>query len=285
MENGLKNSEVRVEMSKEFLVVDFHVHCFPDDLAKRALARLSAAPSGKQINYYTGGTIGDLRHSMEQAGISVAVVQPVATKPQQVRKINDWAAANQSSSIVFFASMHPDLPDWREEIRRIRELGFRGIKFHPDYQSFFVDDPRLFPLYEKIFQEGLWVLFHAGVDIGLLPPYHCTPKRLANLLKLFPGAKIIAAHMGGYLCWDEVEEHLLGKEIYFDTSYSFNDLGREKMAKFIREHGPEKVLFGTDSPWTDQKRELQKFCSLELPQQVRERVLGLNAASLLALER
>jgi predicted TIM-barrel fold metal-dependent hydrolase len=272
-------------MSEEFLVVDFHVHCFPDDLAERALTRLSAAPSGKQIKYYTGGTISDLQCSMEQAGVSVAVVQPVATRPQQVRKINDWAAAHQSSSIVFFASMHPDLPDWKEEIRRIKEQGFRGIKLHPDYQNFFVDDPRLFPLYENVFQEGLWILFHAGVDIGLLPPYHCTPKRLASLLKLFPGARIIAAHMGGYLCWDEVEEHLLGREIYFDTSYSFDVLGPEKMVRLICEHGPEKILFGTDSPWTDQKREVQKFRNLELPLQVKEKVLGLNAVSLLALQR
>lgn len=262
------------------MIIDFHTHCFPDELAGRAIPLLA---SRANIEPYTDGTVHGLRSSMRRAGISLSVVQPVATRPQQVRKINEWARSSQGGELLFFAAFHPDLEQPLEEIRLIKEQGFKGIKLHPDYQEFYVDDERLFPIYEAIFEEELIILFHAGVDVGLPPPVHCTPQRLARVLRHFPGGRIVAAHMGGYLCWEQVERELLGKEIFFDTSFSFRDLGRERMKRLILEHGPEKILFATDSPWTDQRAEVDNIRSLGLPEDVTVMILGLNAASLLGL--
>lgn len=264
-------------------IIDFHTHCFPDELAAKALSKLSLAPSGEDISYYTDGTLEGLKSSLRTAEIDLAVIQPVATKPQQVRKINDWAAANTGPPVIFFAGMHPDFSDWRQEFKRIKDLGFRGFKLHPDYQKFFVDEPRLFPFYEAAFDEDLFILFHAGVDVGLPPPYHCSPQRLARLLRIFPGAKIIAAHMGGYLYWEDVEQYLVGEDLYFDTAFSFAKMGKERMTKMILEHGPEKILFGTDSPWTDQGQELKNFFSLELSSDIKKKILSSNAAAILGI--
>ncbi|MGB9792563.1 MAG: amidohydrolase family protein [Thermacetogeniaceae bacterium] len=260
------------------MVIDFHTHCFPDELARRAIPLLA---SRAKIKPHVDGTVTDLCRSMRKAGIFLSVVQPVATRPQQVRKINEWARGNQRRELLFFAAFHPDLERPFEEIKRIKDQGFKGIKLHPDYQEFFVDEERMFPIYEAIFNEELIILFHAGVDVGLPPPVHCTPKRLANVLRLFPGGKVIAAHMGGYLCWDEVERELLGKEVFFDTSFSFCKLGKERMRRMILEHGPEKILFATDSPWTDQSEEVANIRSLGLPEDLTQKILGLNAASLI----
>ncbi len=270
------------------MVVDFHVHCFPDDLAPRALSKLAAAAG---VEPYLDGTASSLRRSMREAGISLSVVQPVATRPQQVRAINAWAAEQEAirrsglhpEQLLFFGTLHPDLADWREEIRRIKEDGLRGIKFHSDYQGFFVDEERMWPVYEALFQEGLIILFHAGADIGLLPPVHCTPEGLARVLRRFPGGRIVAAHMGGYLCWEGVARHLVGTEIYLDTSFSFADLGAAGMVRLIRAHGPHKVLFGTDSPWTGQKESLASIQGLDLPPDAKERILHRNALFLLGL--
>lgn len=262
------------------MIIDFHTHCFPDELASRAIPLL-AANAG--IEPRLDGTIEDLCRSMQEAGISLSVVQPVATRPQQVRKINDWANTRQGGELLFFAGFHPDLDNPVEEIKRIKEAGFRGVKLHPDYQNFFVDEERMLPIYEALFNEGLIILFHAGVDVGLPSPVHCTPERLARLLKLFPGGKIVAAHMGGHLYWEEVEKELVGKDLFLDTSFSFYKLGSEGMRRLILEHGPEKILFGTDSPWTDQKEELNRIRSLHLPQDSLKQILGLNAALLLGL--
>lgn len=262
------------------MIIDFHTHCFPDELARRAIPLLA---SRAKITPYADGTAQGLCSSMKKAGISLSVVQPVATRPQQVRRINEWAKNNQGGELLFFAAFHPDLERPLEEIKLIKEQGFKGIKLHPDYQEFFVDEERMFPIYEAIFKEDLIILFHAGVDVGLPPPVHCTPQRLAKVLEHFPGGKVVAAHMGGYLCWDEVERELLGKEVFFDTSFSFCDLGKERMQRLILGHGPEKILFATDSPWTDQSEEIANIRSLGLTEEMTQKILGLNAASLIGV--
>ena len=63
-----------------------------------------------------------------------------------------------------FGSVHPSHPDALKELERIHALGIKGIKFHPDYQYFFVDEERMFPIYEKCGKLGLIVVFHAGWD-------------------------------------------------------------------------------------------------------------------------
>jgi hypothetical protein len=266
------------------MVVDFHAHCFPDSLAPAAIPKLAAAGG---IEARLEGTAAALKRSMGEAGISLTVVQPVATRPQQVRKINAWAAAEQAAQprdgprLLFFGALHPDLEDWRDEIGRIKKDGLRGVKLHPEYQNFYVDDERMFPIYESLFQEDLILLFHAGEDIGIPPPVHSLPERLARLLDRCPGGRVVAAHMGGFRCWEAVKRLLVGRDIYFDTSYSFAELGAAGMADLIRAHGANKILFGTDSPWTGQGEELARIRSLGLPQHDLERILFRNAVSLL----
>lgn len=262
------------------MIIDIHTHCFPDNLAPRAISTLA---NKANIQPYTDGTINGLKKSMKTAGINISFIQPIATKPEQTTGINKWAIESQDENIRFFGTLHPDFPYWKDEIKVLAQAGIKGIKFHPDYQNFFVDEPRLFKIYEKIFEAGLIILFHAGIDIGLPKPYHCTPQKLKKVLDSFPGAKIIAAHMGGYLYWKEVEKQLVGRDIYFDTSYSLTDLGAQTMAKIIKEHGTNKIIFGTDSPWGEQAKEIQMLKALELSHEELQMVLSDNAQKLLGL--
>lgn len=260
------------------MIIDIHTHCFADNLAARAISVLSRKGN---INPYTDGTVKGLKSSMKNAGVDISVLQTIATKPEQTNTINRWAVSVQDDSIMSFGTLHPDYPHWKDEIRYLAQSGIKGIKLHPDYQGFFVDDPALFPIYEAIFNEGLIVLFHAGIDIGFPDPCHCPPARLRNVADAFPGARIIAAHMGGYKCWEDVERYLVGTEIYFDTSFSFDALGAFQMKKLILEHGTEKILFGTDSPWADQAVEIQNIKSIGLSASETEMILGGNAMALL----
>ncbi len=260
------------------MIIDIHTHCFPQDMAPQVVPYLAGLAG---INPYLGGTVDELKSSMKKAGIDYSVIQCIATKPQQTRTVNDWAVEMQGDGIFSFGSIHPDFPRWKEELKRLKEAGIKGIKLHPDYQDFFIDEERMFEIYERVFQLDLIILFHAGLDIGLPPPYHCTPLRLLKLINRFPEGKIIAAHMGGYAYWNQVEEMLIGEDIYFDTSYSFNDLGKEKMSRLIKLHGPEKILFGSDSPWTDQSQEVINIMNLDLSEEEKKAVMGGNGARLL----
>lgn len=262
------------------MIIDIHTHAFPDELAPRAL-RVLCENSG--VAACTNGTCAGLVESMKRAGIDRSAIMPIATKPSQARSINSWAAGvnKQYPELICFGSLHPLQDNLCDEIDRLAADGMCGVKFHPDYQEFFVDAPEAIALYRELADAGLIVLFHAGVDIGLPPPVHCTPDRLARVLDAVPAMTSIAAHMGGYECWDDVERYLVGRDLYFDTSYSLADLGPECMAALMRMHGIDRVLFATDSPWTDQASELAAIRALSLSDDEITAVLGGNAARLL----
>ncbi len=261
------------------MIIDMHTHIFPDELAARAVAKL-AEHAG--VPAHTDGTGSGLRASMRRAGIARAALMPVATKPSQVRTINAWTAELNRSfpEFIGFGTLHPAQTDWAEEIARLTADGIRGIKLHHDYQKTFVDDAGFLPIYRALADAGLVLLVHAGVDIGLPPPVHCTPLRLARVLDAVPTLTVIAAHMGGYACWDEVEQYLIGRRLYLDTSYSLADLGAARMTALIRAHGVEQILFGSDSPWTDQQAEVVAINGLPFGDEELTAMLGGNARRL-----
>ena len=266
------------------MIIDIHTHVFPDALAPKALEVLT---HNANVPPLTDGTCSGLLDSMRRSGVDMSCLMPIATRPNQSRSINQWVseACGDREALIPFGSFHPAQENWREEIDFIVEVGLAGVKFHPDYQEFFVDEERMFPIYRALEEAGLIVLFHAGVDIGLPPPVHCPPDRLARVLDEVPNLTIIAAHMGGYFCWDDVERYLVGRNIYFDTSYSLADLGPERMTDLMKAHGTEKILFGTDSAWTDQADEVASIQSLSLSEAEIAAVLGENAFRLLGISK
>ncbi len=175
-------------------VVDIHTHAFADALAPRAVKQL-AIDSG--LAAWHDGTVSGLAAAAEAAGIDVCVVQPVATKPSQVRTINDWALASQTGRIRFFGSMHPDFEDPAGEIARIARLGLKGIKLHTEYQTFKPDEERMAPIYEACITNGMCVLFHAGAD-EFLPTLYGRCDRFVRMLDRWPQLRAILAHLGGY---------------------------------------------------------------------------------------
>lgn len=262
------------------MIIDFHTHIFPDTLAQRAIQELSQRA---KIPPYVDGTADGLRASMQQAGVNYSVLMPIATKPAQAHSINVWAhdINTRYPDLISFGTLHPLMEGWDEEVRWLAEHKFHGVKFHPDYQQFFVDEARLLPLYRALADAGLMVLFHAGIDIGLPPPVGCTPDRLAKVLDAMPNLTIVAAHMGGYQQWDAVEEFLVGRALYLDTCYAYPDLPAERMAAMIQHHGAHHILFGTDSPWREQAAEIETIRQLPLKDEEITAILGENAHRLL----
>lgn len=260
------------------MTIDFHTHCFPDEIAARAVPKLSEH-SG--IPYFVDGTVGGLRASMRRNGIDASVLLQIATKPAQTPTVNRWAIEQDCDDIVGFGSVHPDYPQWRDELDRVADAGLKGIKLHPDYQAFFVDADPLKPIYEHAIARGLILVFHAGVDVGLPDPVHCTPARLLTVYDILRQGTVVLAHMGGWRLWHEVETELAGSTFYFDTSYCSGKLADEDFRRLIRKHGVERILFGSDSPWEDQADALAGVAALGLTPEEEAAVLGGNAARIL----
>lgn len=262
--------------------IDFHTHIYPDRVA---IQTVSAVRQRAGIDAYADGTLEGLKRSMIRAGIDISVVAAVATKPEQVASIHRWLRSIRQPGIEVLAAMHPANPLNSEQMKMLKRQGFRGFKFHPDYQDFFVDDPEMYPLYEAIAAEGMFILFHAGVDRGLPHPVHATPKRLAAVSKAVPELCIVAAHLGGEDAYEETAEHLLGRNLYLDTSFVLRNMPDTFRERFLKEHPAERLLFASDSPWTDQGKELQFLLQLPfLTESDKEKICFSNAARLLGIE-
>ncbi|MBC8458256.1 MAG: amidohydrolase [Deltaproteobacteria bacterium] len=257
-----------------YKIIDIHTHIFPDEIAHKTMRYLEEEANTKA---YLDGTISNLKNSMKKANISISVNQPISTKPSQVQSINNWAKQIQNDEVISFGTIHPKYEGFKDEIKRLKELGIKGVKLHPDYQEFHPDDESMFPIYECLAENDIIILFHAGIDIGRYPPVYGTPQTLANVIDNFPDLKIIASHMGGYKLWDDVEKYLVGREIYFDTSYVIDYMDTERFVKIMENHGFDKILFATDSPWKDQADEVKKISALDIPEKAKEDVFWRNA--------
>lgn len=262
------------------MIIDFHVHAFPDALAAKALPLLSKCSGGVKPNY--DATISGLESYLAKNNVDYAVVLNIATNPHQERKVNDFAISLlEKKNIIPFGSVHPDSPNALSELERLEKAGIRGVKLHPDYQHFFVDDEKMFPIYKKIAELGFITVFHAGVDIGYPKPVHCTPERLLRVLDLFDDAPVVAAHFGGWLLWDSVLEDLCGTKVYLDTAFSSGKMPPDYAKELIKAHGADKVLLGSDMPWSDTLDEVRFVQSLDLSAEDEEKILSNNAKRLL----
>ncbi|MBQ4119820.1 MAG: amidohydrolase family protein [Clostridia bacterium] len=263
------------------MLIDFHTHAFPEKIASKAIEKLSYASGG--LTPYTNGTFFDLKRLFRESAIDKAVVLSIATNATQQKNVNDFAASiNNSQNIFAFGSVFPDAPDALEELERIKALGLKGVKLHPDYQGFSVDDEKMKPIYKKIGELGLITIFHAGQDYGFPPPYGATPEKLEKALNWFQ-SPVIAAHFGGVGCGEQVLERLCGKDIYFDTSFGYGTLPKYYAQKIIDTHGADKILFGTDTPWHTAEMEMKLLNSLEITHADWEKVTHQNAEKLLGI--
>jgi predicted TIM-barrel fold metal-dependent hydrolase len=259
-------------------IIDFHAHAFPDAIAARAVSQLE---HGGGVKAFLDGTVSALLASMDSAGIYTSVICTIATKPEQFDPILKWSKAIASPRIVPLPSIHPKGPDPVGQARQVAEAGLRGIKLHPYYQDFDLDDEALFPLYRALDDLGLFVVFHTGFDFAFPRQRRADPVRVLRVLDRVPSLRLITSHMGAWDDWDEVEKHLLGKPITMDISLSLELLGRERARAMLLAHPPDRILLGTDSPWSSQSETIGLLRSLELDGDLEARILGGNAESIL----
>ena len=282
------------------MIIDIHTHTFPDKIAAATLDKL------KHLSHtipFTDGTAAGLAASMARAGVDRSVVMPVATSPRQVPHVNDASARmnelGAQTGVLSFGCIHPDFDGWKEELARVRDLGLKGIKLHPQYQDTDFDDPRYLRILDRCGELGLVVLTHAGLDIGMPGKDNCAPEMVARALEQVGPVKLVLAHMGGWRQWDRVEALLPGTGVYLDTSFSLGEitplddghyrpgdlplLDEAAFLRMVRRFGPDRILFGTDSPWDDQETALARLRALPLEKSELDAILGGNARKLLEL--
>jgi len=261
-------------------VTDFHTHAFPDTIVDHAMEHLSEVDG---MNAYHDGTLAGLQNSMARCGIGRAVLCTIATKPDHFENIFAWCCEVCSDSIVPLPSVHPADPFFQEHLELIAEQGFVGTKIHPYYQDFTLDDPAYRSFFAVLERLGLLVVSHTGFDAAF-PDWQriADPRRILRLLERHPDLRLITTHLGAWEDWDEVVRHLIGKDIWIEISFAFGRIPDARIKRLLEAHPEEYLLFGTDSPWTDQGKALESLRALGLEQKLEEAILCTNAQRLLS---
>lgn len=264
------------------MIIDFHTHAFPDKLAARAIAKLTY-PS--KIKPSFDGTVSGLLKSMDEAGIEKSVVLNIATKPSQTENIIKWCTEIKSERIIPFASIHPENKNVDDLIKKIRGEGLPGIKLHPMYQNFELDDEKMFFIYEEIVKNNLILLLHTGFDIAFPDERGAEIGRLKKVVQKFTELKIVAAHTGGWRMWDEVLKVIAGLDIWIETSMTLKYIEDRKIfLEILKKHPSDKIMFGTDAPWSNQLEELNLMQGLrDISDDLKQKIFSENARKLLGV--
>lgn len=263
------------------MIIDFHTHAFPDNLAADAMAKLAYS---SKVKPSFDGTVRGLLNSMDIAGIEKSAVLNIATKPEQVANIIKWCLEIKNDRIIPFASIHPANKDFKDLIKRIKGEGLAGIKLHPMYQNFNLDDDRMFFIYEGIAVSGLILALHTGLDIAFRSDKRAEVIRLKKVIIKFPGLKIVAAHTGGWQMWGDVLKEIAGHNLWIETSMTLKYIeDRNILSEILKKHSPDKIMFGTDAPWSNQKEEVGLMNGLDISTELKNKIFSANAQELLSL--
>ncbi len=235
---------------------DVHTHAFHPKIAHKAVAHLN--------DYYdvqcSGlGTIEHLQEEKKKACIDRCVVLCAATAPAQVIPANNYAIEVQKKyeHILCFGTIHPGYEAWQKELQRLKNNGIQGLKLHPDFQSFWMDDPRLLPIIEEAKKDFIFQ-FHIG-DAKAPANNPSCPYKMAKLVDTFPDMRLIAAHLGGYRHWQHAYHALVGRDIWIETSSSTKYIEERLLQEIFQKHDGEKILFGSDYPLYSPAEEMQRL--------------------------
>lgn len=278
------------------MIIDIHAHTFPDEIAHRVITKLANEANTKN---YVDGTVSDLIISSRAAGIDYTILQPVVTNPKQHESINRFAInindSCNSTGIMSFGGIHPDNHNYKEILNTLSSNGIKGIKLHPVFQKVCFDDIRYKRILDYASEKGMAILVHGGIDISFPGEDYVNINNILSVLKDVKPEKLILAHMGCWSDWDMVEKLLVGESIYFDTAFTIDPivgvnnkirsdvapLSMEQFIRIVRSHGAERIIFGSDCPWSDQSASIERIKNSGLTPEECDFILGKNAARLI----
>lgn len=260
-------------------IIDCHCHIYPDKIADRAVQGISEFYN---IDMCYDGRYDTLIKSGEKIGVTHYIVFSVATTPRQVSSINSFIADTVKKSdglMTGLGTLHPDSDTIEEDVNQIIELGLKGVKMHPDFQKFRIDDPKCDRIYD-LCEGKLPVFLHTGdTRYGFSNPDNVVP-----VLEKYKNLTVIGAHFGGWSCWKEAAEKLHKyKNFYVDCCSTFDWLTNEQVKELIEIYGSDKVMFGTDFPMWSHEEEFGRFKELELSSEQEEKILYKNAMKVFSL--
>jgi predicted TIM-barrel fold metal-dependent hydrolase len=245
------------------------------------------------VDLFRAEAIAILQPEVEGEDRDRAVAEIDRTMADRFRDFNRWLVdtLRDVPQITPFVGADPWALTPEENVAHLTEMaerGAKGIKLHPVVQRFEPGDPRMHPIYEACREMGLTVLSHTGSAKG--GERFAEPNGFADVVKDFPGLKVVLAHLGGGR-WLQTEQFAEAfPEVAFDLCEIVEWTGapnaptREELARLIQSVGSERVMLGTDFPWYDLDHTVELVMDLPLlGQEEKDAILGANAVRILGL--
>ncbi len=224
---------------------------------------------------------------MDEARISRSILY--AVEAPIVYASNEYVAGlceKYPDRLIGFASADPKASDAPAVLERaIRELGLKGVKFHPPLQDFFPDDESIFPVYRKLAELGVPVVFHVGTTPfgSLCRLSQANPLLLDEVAVRFPDLRILLTHLG--TLWHNEAFMVVEKNpnVFIDTAAYLYEIPQLLTRDLVDRIGADKIIFGTDypMPYAGRVHRMKDFTdcvsALDLPE---ETLRGIFAGNL-----
>lgn len=221
-------------------------------------------------------TGAELIKKMDRAGVDKSVIFSFVEQPDDDFIAKEVAAF--PDRLIGFACVNPWM---REEAlneieRSVTELGLKGLKLHPLLHGAQMDNIELMgPIFEKCEKLNIPIIAHSGDSVFSLPI------QFEEIAKVFPKVTLIMAHAGFMQSVGQARRAAkrcpnIILDMCAGTSVDIIDA--------VNEIGPERIVLGSDSPFTDVEVEMLKVKLAVSDPAVQKMIMGENAARILGLK-
>ncbi|HLD04938.1 MAG TPA: amidohydrolase family protein [Candidatus Nanoarchaeia archaeon] len=236
-------------------ILDFHAHIgiHKDGMTKRSLSKHMA--------------------DLKKYAVSYSVIFPFDTLSVEKSSFQLLEEARHHQNLFVFFRFNPNTIK-KEELEQALEP-FRGVKLHPRAQNFDPLDERFSWIFDRLAKWGKPVLIHSRCE----RLERTDPVRLVDLARRFPILKVVLGHFGGALT-DVFKQVKALDNLFLETSVMSSP---HLIEEAVRVCGADKILFGSDVPFSDLEIEVLKVLKTHLSDAEKQKILFKNAARLLGL--
>ena len=215
------------------------------------------------------GTVDRLLRLLDACAIEQAVAfAPFAHQAEKagIGDPNVWLAQQikPHRRLLAFGTIDPRRDDVRDQVDRCADLGFKGLKLHPNAQGFDILAPRMFEVYATAQERRLFCTFHSGVHRARL--MQTSVLRFDEVAWNFPDLRFSLEHVGGYHFFHEalavIFNHLpppwetgrcnvfAGLASVFTSDHNrFWHLTDDRLRELHAQVGVRQLIFGLDFPY------------------------------------
>lgn len=273
------------------LVVDAHVHLFPEPLFEAIWNWFDRF--GWPIRYRLSSTA--IVDFLRSKGVERIVALHYVHQPGLARALNQYMASlcRDHPCVVGTATVFPGEEGAADILSEGFRSGLAAVKLHAHVQGFHMDSPAMHEVYQVCVAFDKPLVMHVGreprspeVKYVVDPYLTCRADKLESVLRDYPHLRVCVPHLGAdeFTAYRRMLENY--DNLWVDNAMMLADYLPVSNLPSLAEIRPDRLMYGTDFPhipyaWD---RELKRLCRLGLSDETLELVLAKNAAEFFRMD-